>query len=60
MKKLLHSFLKSDCGAVTVEFIVIVGAVVALGVTGVSGLSKSPPSEEVDVNVTLERFSSGN
>ena len=60
MKKLLKSFLNTDSGAITTEFLVIVAAAVGLGVAGVSNLSSPAPEQDVDVNVTLERFSSGN
>lgn len=59
MKALLKTFAKTECGAITTEFLVLAAAIVGLGVASVSGLEGSAPAPEPDVNKTLERFTSG-
>lgn len=59
MKKLFKSFARTEGGAMTIEFLVLIAAVVGLGIAGVNGLDTGT-QKDVDVNDTLERFTSGN
>ena len=60
MTNLIKSFSKSESGAMTTEFMVLIAAIVGLGVASVSGIERGTTTgKDVDVNDTLERFVSG-
>lgn len=59
MKTLFKLFAKKDDGAVTAEFVVIFAAAVGLGIVGLTSFDGSTTVEDADVNVTLDRFTSG-
>ena len=59
MKNLFKSFAKKNEGAITTEFLVLAAAAVGISIAGLASFQGSTTVEDADVNVTLERFTSG-
>lgn len=59
MKELLKKFVKSQDGAITTEFLVLVAAVVGLGIASFSGIAGEDKVVAVEADGGLAKFVAG-